>query len=403
MNTDENEHIKPNNEFIEQNPDIVEEGVDNDMDANLLNTEIIVDLEQLKRKESNAEILRESEIIAERNNDLILTQVEVDPTEEQKPLDNTQIATDEIAEAISNLQFDDIIDNLKETKTPIQSSPLNMPFEIEDNKTTNEVNYTDIFNSGLYSSPVLNKNDQILRRSSFVLSELKEDTQHLQNKKIISNNESYLKPEDFTFNEGELIELEKSFRDVELKYLDKRADIYKLYETIKNCNLYKEIDLQMTDYIPNIGPVSTLEYMVESTFGFDRNLKHDIIEHILSLEKHIFRWRSILGDGNCYFRAIMFGWLENILLEKNALMIKQLIVDMVKKFDESYYNTRILPQSIKNEIKGLNIALATKILYLIFEILENNSDVLQAYEVLIKSFNYCTPFDNVYTCLTFRR
>jgi hypothetical protein len=134
--------------------------------------------------------------------------------------------------------------------------------------------------------------------------------------------------------------------------------------------------------------------MVESTFGFDRNLRNDMIEHILSLEKHIFRWRSILGDGNCYFRAIMFGWLENIIFDKNALMIKHILVNINRKFDEAH--CRVLPQSVKMEIKNINIALVSKILYLIYEILENNSDsVLQAYEVLIKCFNYCLPFDNV--------
>jgi hypothetical protein len=150
--------------------------------------------------------------------------------------------------------------------------------------------------------------------------------------------------------------------------------------------------------------VSTLEYMVESTFGFDRNLKGEMIEHILSLEKHLFRWRAISGDGNCYFRAIMFGWLENLVFEKNAIRIKYLVIDLYKKFEDSYHNTRILPQSVKNEIKNFNLALVIKILYLIYELLENNNKdcVLQAYEVLIKCFNYCSPFDNVKNLFKFR-
>src|SRR5690606_13192328 len=129
----------------------------------------------------------------------------------------------------------------------------------------------------------------------------KEDSQ-LLGKSFPTTKEDFLKPEDFSFNENDIIEMEQAFKDIESKHLG-RADLYRLFETIKNCNLYKEYDYS-SDYLPHIGPVSTLEYMVESTFGFDRTLKSSIIDHILSLEKHIFRWRSVLGDGNCYFRAV---------------------------------------------------------------------------------------------------
>jgi hypothetical protein len=41
------------------------------------------------------------------------------------------------------------------------------------------------------------------------------------------------------------------------------------------------------------------------------------------LEKNIFRWRSIKGDGNCYYRAVIFSYLEDLILDKNILMLKK--------------------------------------------------------------------------------
>ena len=152
------------------------------------------------------------------------------------------------------------------------------------------------------------------------------------------------------------------------------------------------------DNIPNIGPISTLEYMVESTFGFDKNLKNNILDHIISLEKYIFRWRSVLGDGNCFFRAVIFGYLENIIFNRNINHLKYIMKDIDMKFDESYSKTRQLPYSIRNEFANMNFGLVIKILYLIYEILvnsDNTDSTLQAYEVLLKSFNFCSIFDSV--------
>ena len=173
--------------------------------------------------------------------------------------------------------------------------------------------------------------------------------------------------------------------------------MYNLYQTIKKCDLYST--LSKSDNQASIGPISTLEYMVESTFGFDNNLLHPISEHIISLEKHLFRWRSILGDGNCYYRAIMFAYLEKIVFEKNILLLKYIMTEINEKFDENYPNTRNLPNHNRQVINGLNKLLILKILYLIYEVLDqsntnSNSECVQnAYEILIKSLIFCDAFD----------
>ena len=81
-----------------------------------------------------------------------------------------------------------------------------------------------------------------------------------------------------------------------------------------------------------IGPISTLEFMVESAFNFDSKQSKKMLLRIKSLRKHIFRWRTILGDGNCFFRAVIFSYFENLILEKNIILLKHICLEIYEKF-----------------------------------------------------------------------
>ncbi len=133
--------------------------------------------------------------------------------------------------------------------------------------------------------------------------------------------------------------------------------------------------------------------MVESTFGYDINLIDPISEHIISLEKHLFRWRSILGDGNCYYRAIIFAYLEKIIFEKNILLLKQIVIDFNERLSE--FNLRGLSNQLRTEITSINKQLIIKIFYLILEILDQNDPDSESkgYELFLKSFLFCNTFD----------
>lgn len=141
--------------------------------------------------------------------------------------------------------------------------------------------------------------------------------------------------------------------------------------------------------------------MVESTFGFDKYMVGHITEHILSLDNYIFRWRSILGDGNCFYRGVMFAFLENIVFERNIMLLKNIMNEVNKFFDVNYQNTSDLPASTREEIIKTKKILILKILYLIYDLLDSDNSqdgINRAYEVLIKCFLFCKSFDivNVY-------
>jgi hypothetical protein len=120
-----------------------------------------------------------------------------------------------ITNTLTDIPIDSIIDNLREDSDNKPTQPiLTNSIIIEDNTRHAEDNYNQIFNF----SP-MSKYKNSLSRSSSILSEIKED--HLMNKKIISNNESFLKPEDYDFNETILFELENGFKEVENRYISK--------------------------------------------------------------------------------------------------------------------------------------------------------------------------------------
>lgn len=139
--------------------------------------------------------------------------------------------------------------------------------------------------------------------------------------------------------------------------------------------------------------------MIESTFGFDPNKSPEIITHFKALDKQIFRWRSIIGDGNCFYRGVIFSFLEKAVFDKNVFLIKKIILDIDKIINVENEILKYLSLEIQNEILIVNKNLVLKILYLLYEITEQNSNdgVQTCYEFLIKCFNFCKHFDQAMT------
>jgi len=179
--------------------------------------------------------------------------------------------------------------------------------------------------------------------------------------------------------------------------------IIDLYDKIDSLNLEdanKNIDIR-----PKIGPLSTLPYMVDCSVVPNR--KNDtnkiILDHLSILEKYIFRWRRVAGDGNCFYRAVMFSYLENIILTKNSLLIKKMIVDINEKFNKDNDKIKKLSDKIKNAILKVNKELLIKILIIIYEMMINSKNITQifsdeesvhsSYRILLYSFVFCKEFD----------
>ena len=76
---------------------------------------------------------------------------------------------------------------------------------------------------------------------------------------------------------------------------------------------------------------NTLGHLVEKFYGFKQE-RHDIMVQKYKLfTEDIFKHRTIYGDGNCFYRSVLFSYLEQLILFKELNAIKNFIFD-VKAF-----------------------------------------------------------------------
>ena len=194
----------------------------------------------------------------------------------------------------------------------------------------------------------------------------------------------------------DIIDIERRFEKVCNKYISYET-ISHLKKSINDCNLNKTTS--------TVGELDDIGNMVESTFLYDKLLACNMAEQICYIKKISQKWRSICGDGNCFYRSAIFGYLENLIFEKDIIMLKKIIVDIDVKFSEDYYNMKNLNRTIKESFILLNKKLVIAILYLIYDTLDSikikvhgdeEEKVRCAYIYLIKAMNYSKPFDYVY-------
>ena len=109
--------------------------------------------------------------------------------------------------------------------------------------------------------------------------------------------EDFIKPKDWNYtNDINIFELEQKYQEIQNSI--NLSEYNSLQTSIKKCNL--DYIFKNDNLTYNVGPISTLESLVESNFVYDVTRKEDMYIHILMLEKYLYRWRLINGDGNCF-------------------------------------------------------------------------------------------------------
>ena len=251
-------------------------------------------------------------------------------------------------------------------------------------------NVDNIFNPDLMGSSSENDNNSSSIKKSITTEELKNDKSVLSKKSGSFQKDQYIQPTDWKImNDSYIAELEAQIYQF-AKSINKQQ-YTNLRNSVQKCKL--EVVHQNPGKFYNVGPLSTLEYMVESTFFYDQSFKSQMLLQVIELEDFIYRWRSIQGDGNCFYRACIFSFLENIVLTKNIMLLKEFIIDFDQKIKDDYKNVRCYP-FIKKKINSLDKPLICQILYLLLTSLDEGSSMgMTPYEILVKSFNFCRPFD----------
>ena len=99
-------------------------------------------------------------------------------------------------------------------------------------------------------------------------------------------------------------------------------------------------------------------------------------------------WRKIRGDGNSFYRTILFAFFENIIFSKNISFLKNFIVDFKLKLN----NPLLITMAKENKIDLHETFKCLIIIY--FSMTSKSRDpTIKSYSVLIKMFNNIGDFD----------
>lgn len=199
--------------------------------------------------------------------------------------------------------------------------------------------------------------------------------------------------------------LDESKKDIIDKKVDSiykdmnKEQLQKLEGSINRCNLNNLYqDFNPREVIKGIGTLSSLDFLIESKYISSSNIK-DMFSDKSKLEVYIYKFRNIQGDGDCFYRGVIFSLMENIVLTNNIMQMKELLVLFDKKINK---NNPIIQKKeyLSNQIKNINISIISQLLYTLINYMKAK-DISSTYILLLKCFIYCPPFD--YGILFFTR
>ena len=145
----------------------------------------------------------------------------------------------------------------------------------------------------------------------------------------------------------------------------------------------------------------SIEEMVEQTYGYSSSLKEQMTEEAAYLQTIVCRWRRVAGDGNCFYRSTIFGWLEYLVMNAMDNVLTYVVLDLDKKFDANYPYVSRLPSSIRKNFTSRDKDIVILLLDIIIKQLTDKSvsnkqkRIKSAYSTLVKAFNFSRAFDTV--------
>ena len=207
----------------------------------------------------------------------------------------------------------------------------------------------------------------------------------------IEDEKKFLSPRKFNFSD------ENKFTEIEFLFKSIYENINKeqmnhLEKTIENCYLMSIYDDNKEVNVTSIGTVSSLNDLIETTYYSDPNEINQMFSDKSKLEKYIYKYRRIMGDGDCFYRGLIFSFLENIILDNNIMLMKELVILFYQKMNSEN------PLLNKNEllceeIKKLNLSIVYQSLIIIINEMEKDN-INKSYLILLKLFIYCQEFDS---------
>ena len=175
---------------------------------------------------------------------------------------------------------------------------------------------------------------------------------------------------------------EEKFNQIQQKIINNNS-LNQLYEQLQNVN----IDFKDPECHISIGGINPLSYLIKKYYNFEKAKEKEMKDKFNILQPYIYNFRTIFGDGNCFYRAVIFRYLEILILSKNVDILKKVVFDVIESFkSEELQKRRII---INMDIEP---DLTFKIIFLIIHLLKEDK-MMEAYKILFKSFSTCRKFD----------
>ena len=169
-----------------------------------------------------------------------------------------------------------------------------------------------------------------------------------------------------------------------------KENIKKLKDDIEKSSFdtfFQDYDPMINDH--RIGCLSSLNCLVESTYFHEGITEEKKTKELNELTPLVFKYRYIKGDGECFYRALIFSLLENIILTNNIMQMKELLILYHEKINKN--NELINKKEYLQRINLMNISIVEEILYILISQMEINCS--KAYEILLKVFLFSEDFD----------
>ena len=138
-----------------------------------------------------------------------------------------------------------------------------------------------------------------------------------------------------------------------------------------------------------IAPVSDVSELIQSTYINNEVEMKMVQNNINKYENAVYKWRSIKGDSNCFYRTVMFYYLENIILTKNINELKSLIYDIYLCFKEQVFSDKFQLYKLNKD----RFQLILHLIYYALSLPDDKDSKSKAYTILIKVYNNYYDFD----------
>ena len=159
-------------------------------------------------------------------------------------------------------------------------------------------------------------------------------------------------------------------------------------EELKNFIINFNYEVNSDNTTLAVGSLFPLERLIESSFNYDPDFMDEMISKYNLYKEYICNFRTIKGDGNCYYRAVMIRYFEIIILNKEISLLKNVIYDM----KNSFYSNEITKRKEIKMNTTFKPELPLKIMILILDLIIKN-DIELAHLIFIKSLLICQIFD----------